>query len=73
MKISVKELNMNKFLVFGLGKAILDITTELHATQEKIKQSPPCACPEQGRSSLLTALLRYKLYTIKCVYSKHTI
>lgn len=36
-------------------------------------QSPPCACPEQGLSSLLTALLRYKLYTIKCVYSKHTI
>ena len=28
---------MNKCLVFGLGKAILDITPELYATQEKNK------------------------------------
>lgn len=37
MKISLKKLSMNKFLVFGLGKAFLDITPEVYATQEKIK------------------------------------
>lgn len=37
MKISLKKLSMNKFLVFGLSKAFLDITLEVYATQEKIK------------------------------------
>ena len=36
-------------------------------------QSPPCACPEQGLSSLITGLLRYMLYTMKCIHSKYTI
>ena len=36
LKISLKKLSMNKFLVFGLGKDFLDITPEVYATQEKI-------------------------------------